>query len=184
MVERGRREPGGDAPNLRWIVAPVEHAPLDPPYDLVVAGDSVHWFDWELALPRFVSALAPEGVLAIVHRTWLERAELQERLAPIYARHSSNEDFRPLDPITELEQRGLFERAGTRSFGPEPWRPTLDELLGCLHSQSGFALERQADPAAFDAEIRAVIEDAVEQRNGRLELEVSATVAWGRPSVQ
>ena len=48
MIEHGRALPGGDASNLRWIVAPIEEAPLDPPYSLVTAGDSIHWFEWEI----------------------------------------------------------------------------------------------------------------------------------------
>src|SRR6266516_2423845 len=36
MLERGRTLPGGAAPNLRWIHAEIEDAPLDPPYALVV----------------------------------------------------------------------------------------------------------------------------------------------------
>src|SRR5437868_2670814 len=84
MIERGRHEPGGAAANLRWILGPIEEAELEPPYDLVVAGDSVHWFAWEVALSRFASALADRAVLALVHRTWLDRPPLRERLEPIY----------------------------------------------------------------------------------------------------
>jgi SAM-dependent methyltransferase len=182
MIECGRHEPGGAAANLRWVLAPIEEAPLAPPYDLIVGGDSIHWFEWEVTFPRFVTALADRGVLAIVHRVWLDRPELQERLAPVYQRHSSNPDFQPLETIAELERRGLFQRGGERRFGPLPWRPTLEELLACLHSQSGFVLERQKDPAAFDAEVRAVVEELVEERDGHLELEASATVTWGRPA--
>src|SRR5438309_1253245 len=34
MLEHGKRLPGGDNPRLNWICAPVEEAPLDPPYGL------------------------------------------------------------------------------------------------------------------------------------------------------
>src|SRR5688572_25907174 len=38
MVAEGRRRPGGDHPNLRWIVGAAETAPLSPPYALITAG--------------------------------------------------------------------------------------------------------------------------------------------------
>lgn len=181
MIERGRSLEGGDAPNVRWIHAPVEDAPLEGPYRLVVAGESIHWLDWERALPRFAATLETDGVLAIVYRDWLRDEQLRQRLRPIYARHSSNADFQTLDAVAELERRELFQRVGERTTGSEPWQPTLEELLGCHHSQSGFALDRQEDPAAFDAEVAAVVEQLVEQREGRFQLDVTAHVVWGRP---
>ena len=70
MIETGRRLPGGGAPNLRWIVGAVEEAPVDPPYALVTAGDSLHWMDWEIVIARFAECLSPGGVLAIIGRDW------------------------------------------------------------------------------------------------------------------
>jgi SAM-dependent methyltransferase len=179
MIERGRRLAGGRARNIRWIAGPIETAPLDPPYTLAVAGDSVHWFDWEVAPARLHAALAPDAFLAIVQRVWLRDERVQERLRPIYARHSSNPDFQPLDPVEELERRGLLVRAGSWSSEPAPWRPTLDEVVAVAHSMSGFALERMRDPAAFDAELGEALA-ALPRRAGRLELDVIAEVVWGR----
>src|SRR5215203_5305781 len=68
MIERGRALPGGEAENLRWINARIEAAPLEPPYALVTAGDSIHWFDWESALPLFAGVLSADASLAIVQR--------------------------------------------------------------------------------------------------------------------
>lgn len=181
MVEHGRGLTGGDVQSLRWIVAAVEEAPLDPPYGLVVAGESIHWFDWDIALPRFAAILEADGLLALVYRDWLRNERVRERLRPIYQRHSSNPHFQPLDPVEELERRGLFHPLGRRTTAPVRWRPTLEELLGCQHSQSGFTVDRQRDPAAFDDEVAAVLEELVECRDGRFELDVAADIAWGKP---
>ncbi len=182
MIAAGRRCAGGDAANLTWLTGAVEDAPLHAPYDLVVAGDSVHWFDWPLAIPRFAEALAPEGRLAVVSRNWFIEPRLRAGLAPIYGRFGANRDFRPLDPIAELERRGLFTRAGDHTTAPVSWRPTLDEILGCHHSQNGFDAERMDDVAAFDEQIAAVVRALVpEGADGRFELETTATVVWGRP---
>ncbi len=68
MIEQGRRQPGGDHSNLRWIHVAVEHAPIQPPYALVTAGESLHWMDWEVVLPRLAASMSATGFLAIVER--------------------------------------------------------------------------------------------------------------------
>jgi SAM-dependent methyltransferase len=182
MVERGRALPGGDAPNLRWYVDRVEEVPLDGPYALAVAGDSIHWFDWQAVFPRLAEVLGEAGVLAVVHRDWLRDEALRKQLVPVYRRHSWNEDFAPLDPVAELERRGLFTRVGAHESAAEPWRPTLDDLVGVHYSASGFAPSRLADPERFDAEVREAVCSTLEPRDGRYDLDVVATVVWGRPS--
>jgi hypothetical protein len=103
------------------------------------------------------------------------------RLVEVYARHGANPDFAPLSPVDELERRGLFERRGEHCTASVPWAPTLDELIGCHHSQNGFVIEKMRDAAAFDRELAAVLEELVPARDGRFELDVAATIAWGRP---
>ncbi|HEX4526152.1 MAG TPA: class I SAM-dependent methyltransferase [Gaiellaceae bacterium] len=181
MLAKGRTLPGGAAPNLRWIHAELEDVPLDPPYALVVAGESVHWFDWPRVMPKLAGALSEGGVLALVYRDWLGATELRARLAPVYARHGANPDFVALDPIRELERRGLLDRLGDYQTDREPWTPTIDELLACHHSQNGFVIEKMRDPVAFDREVIAVADELIPKSAGRFELDVTATITWGRP---
>lgn len=181
MIDRGRRLPGGDVPNLRWHVGRVEDVRLDGPYALAAAGDSIHWFDWHALFSRLADALGGAGVLAVVHRDWLREERLRKRLVPVYGRHSWNEHFAPLDPVAELERRGLFARLGRHESAPEPWRPTLDEVVGVHYSASGFAPSRLADPERFELEVRKAVETTLEPREGRYDLEVVATVVWGKP---
>jgi SAM-dependent methyltransferase len=182
MLTRGQTLDGGDAANLRWVLGTVEHAPLAPAYGLIVCGDSIHWFDWPVALPRFSQCLTRQGHLVLVQRRWLHGAIVREQLAPLYARHSANTDFEPLDPVTELEGRGLFERVGEQTTRAVAWRPTLDGLIGCHHSQNGFALEKMDDPDAFDRELaNAVTRSLHAGVDGRYDLDVDATITWGRP---
>jgi SAM-dependent methyltransferase len=181
MLAKARMLPGGAAPNLRWIHAEIEDAPLDPPYALVVAGESVHWFDWQHVMPSFAGALSERGVLALVYRDWLGATELRAGLAPVYARHGANPDFVAFDPIRELERRGLFERCGECRTDREAWTPTIDELLACHHSQNGFVIEKMRDPVAFDREVIAVADELVPKSADRFELDVVATITWGRP---
>ncbi len=178
MLAVARAAAGGE--RVRWIHGRVEEVELTPPYGLVTAGDSVHWLDWTVAFPLFVRILDPDGVLALVHRDWLQDAALRGLLRPIYERHSWNVDFEPLDPVVELERRGLFEREGEHETAADPWRPTLDELVESHFSASGLARSRLRDPEAFAGEARAAIVAALGAPE-RYELEVAAKIVWGRP---
>lgn len=180
MLGRGAERPGGQAPNLRWVRSAIEDAALRPPYGLIVCGDSVHWFDWPVAMTRFAEWLAPDGSMAIVQREWSAGEAVQARLRAIYARHGANADFQALDPVTELERRGLFERAGEHVTATNVWAPTLDTLIACHHSQNGFVLEKMRNPADFDRELADVAAD-IGDAEGRVALEVMAHVVWGRP---
>lgn len=179
MLAEARRH---DLPNVRWLQGAVEEVALDPPYTLIVAGDSIHWFEWSRVMPRFESVLAPEGLLAIVHRDWLRNPRLRDVLSPIYMRHSWNSDYAPLDPIQELEHRGMFTRLGQHTSAPSEWRPTMDDIVDCHFSMSGFARPRLADPDAFAREIRDTVVDSLTDTDGRYELDVVGTVVWGRPT--
>lgn len=179
MLEVGRTRPGADAPNLHWAQGEIEDVQLDPPYSLIVCGESIHWFDWERALPRFAALLTANGLLTLVYRDWL-LDDAREALRPVYKRHGANPDFAPLDPVEELEQRGLFTKLGHYKTGPHPWRPTLDELIGCHHSQSGFILEKMSEPESFDRELTEAV-TSLEGSDGRYELALVVELTWGRP---
>jgi SAM-dependent methyltransferase len=186
MIAQGRAQPGGDAANLRWIAAMVEDAPLSPPYGLITAGESLHWFDWTVVFPRFAEVLTAGSMVAIIGRGW-ESAAARERLHPIINHYSTNRDFRPYNLLTELADRKLFAPEGQERIGPEPWRPTIDEYIECRHSQNGLSRERMgASAEPFDAEMRAAILDLVREgamplQDDRLNLTVEATLTWGRP---
>src|SRR6185369_8676696 len=103
MVERGQHLPGGQAANLRWILGALEEVPLVAPYALVTAGESLHWMDWPVVLPRFAELLTPNGVLAIVGRHWELEQPMRARLLPIVERYSPVHDYLPYDLIEGLE---------------------------------------------------------------------------------
>jgi SAM-dependent methyltransferase len=186
MVAQGKALPGGDHPHLRWIIGTAEAAPLEPPYALATAGESLHWMDWEVVLPRVARALAPGAVLAIANRSWDGPPALRDRLVPIFERYSPVPDYRPYDLIAELTSWGLFAEVGRRRCGPALWTPTVAEYVECRHSQRGGSRTHMGPDtvAAFDAAIAGVLAElcrdgTLEERDGHLQLSVTSTVVWG-----
>jgi SAM-dependent methyltransferase len=185
MLATGRAAEGGDAPNLRWIHARLEDAgvPLQPPYALITAGESFHWFEWHVVMPRFAELLTAGGVLALAGRSWEGPPELRDRVRPILQHFSAAlVPWQDVNLIDELQQRALFELHGQAHYGPEPWQPTMDEYLLARHSQRSFSRSHMGPAAveAFDAALRAALAD-IPVVDGRLQLTVSAHVSWGRP---
>jgi SAM-dependent methyltransferase len=153
MLALGQTLPGAERVN--WVQGGIEDVPLEPPYALVAAGDSVHWFDWERALPR-IFELAPR--FAVVRRDWFKgNDDVVARLRPVWTAHSWNTDFKPLDPVAELERRGLLRVVDRLESPVDEWRPSQDEVVALHFSQSGFARERLADPDGFDRDLRAAL---------------------------
>jgi SAM-dependent methyltransferase len=180
MIALGRQLPGGGDARLRWIVDRAEEAPLDPPYALVTAGESLHWMDWESVLPRFAAALAPGGLLAIVRRhdppTAWSRAELA-----LIRRYSTNPDYVPVDLIAELSRRELFTKVGEWRSAPYDFAQSVEDYIEALHSTSSFSRERMplADVAALDDALRALL--ASHASDGRVTRQVVGHAVWGTP---
>lgn len=179
MIAEGRKLPGGDHPALRWIVAPAERAPLEPPYGMVTAGASVHWLDWHVVLPRLHDALTPRGRLVIV-LDGQEPLPWDEELLALIRTFSTNPTFPPLDLIAELERRGLFALEGRAKTAPAPFTQPIDEYVASFHGRSTFAPEYMgADRVvAFDAAVRELVSGYT---NGEVTIQVVAELAWGRP---
>ena len=181
MVAAGRALPGGDHPDLRWIEAMAEDAPLDPPYGLVVAAASLHWMEWTVVLPRFRAALVPGGLLAIVgvsEGPYPWSGAVQGAID----RYSTNRDFRPYDVVAELEGRGLFRTLGRRETAPVPLERTVADYIESFHGRNGFSRDRMtpADVAAFDAEVTALV--AANVPDGVVRSGIVGTVLWGLPA--
>ena len=67
-------------------------------------------------------------------------------------------------------------------FGPVTWQPTIAEYIEARHSQSGFTREWMGDELVkeFDRELGTLL--ARQFQNGRCQIDISFTVAWGTPS--
>ncbi len=180
MIAQGKQLSGGDSPHLRWIVGRAEEAPLAPPYGLVTCGESLHWMEWDVVMPRFREALVPGGFVAIMHRDELSVAWSDDLLALI-RRYSTSRHYQPVNLIDELARRGLFTKAGEWRSEPEIFSQAIEDYIESMHSRSSFSRERMpADElAAFDAALRALLER--HEVNGQVELRLAASAVWGAP---
>ncbi|GAB3917695.1 hypothetical protein GCM10011575_41590 [Microlunatus endophyticus] len=184
MVARGKQLPGGDHVAIHWQVAAAEHAEFHPLYSLATAGESLHWMDWDVVLPRLGGT-----TLAIVERDWGGSSVLRKALLPLWQRYSSVRDFQPYDLIEELTSRGLFTVLGERQCEPVPWQPTIEEYLDARHSQRGFARTHmgEADAAEFDHAVTNTLHQLATTGDlttdgDRLELTAGARITWGKPA--
>ena len=183
MIEVGRSLPGGDHPALRWIVGSVETADLDPPYALITAGESAHWFDWDVALPRFHDLLTPSGMLVVVERHQAPRAWSDEIKRTLIPRYSTQRDFDAgFDMAAEWKRRGLVEPIGKAETPAIPFRQGVDDYIESLFSASSFSRDRMppGEAEAFAAAVRELVTPHAAP-DGMLDLEISAGVGWARP---
>lgn len=185
MIEEGRRLPGGDHPRLRWMVGRVETAPLDPPYALVTAGDSLHWMDWDVVMPRLAAVLSPSGLLAILDahsEIVADDEEFREARQAIIRRYTTHPDWRPagFNLLEELARRGLFREVERTETAAVPFRQTVEEMVESYHARALLSWKRMdpAAAAAFDAEMRALFLSRV---GPEVEHRARALIFWGVP---
>ncbi len=179
MLEHGKRLPDGDHPGLRWLEGRIEDVALDPPYGLVTAGESLHWLDWNVVLPRFRAVLAPGGYLALVERETVP--DPWSTLGAIIPRYRTDGGFQPYAMLDELGRHGLFRKVGEQRTVPVPLVQSIDDYIESYHSRSGFSRERmgEARAEAFDREAREHLHRI--HSDGTIALQVVASVVWGLP---
>lgn len=179
MIEHGKQLPGGDHPRLRWLQGRVEEVALDPPYALVTAGESLHWMEWDVVLPRFRAVLAPGGYLALVEHDTVP--DPWATLGEIIPRYRTDGGYQPYAMIAELERHGLFRKVGERRTAPVPFVQAVDDYIESYHSRSGFSRERMGPSraAAFDREARGILRRSYP--DGVISLHVAGSVVWGTP---
>lgn len=180
MIDLGRRSPGGDHPNLSWMLGSAEEAALRPPYALVTAGASLHWMEWDIVLPRFRQVLTGNGSLAIVGQE-TSPVPWADALQRLIDRFSTNRHYRPYDLVAELVARDLFRRDGERRTAPVAFSQAVAEYVESFHARNGFSRERMgsARAAAFDAAVSGLV--AGHCPSGRVELTIVGVVVFGRP---
>jgi SAM-dependent methyltransferase len=177
MIAEGRLLTGGGDRRIRWIQGSAESGPTEPPYGLITCGESLHWMDPGVVLPRFRAALAPGARLAIVgnanvHGPYREEVwAITDRYA-VAAKHPET-----ADAVAAVRASGLFVVEEEERTEPMSFEQTVDEYIGFLHSTSVLTHAQLGVRAqAVDAELRTMF-----ARRGmqRLRYDVVATITWG-----
>lgn len=181
MIRRARELPGGDAPNLEWIVGRIEAVPLPASVTVALAAESFHWFDWDVVC-RLLAARATVCPLVLMDRCEVA-PPWSNRLKPIIANYSTNRDFEPYDLVEELVARSGYSVDGRTTSGPALFTQTIDAYITSIHSRNGFSRDRMtAESAAeFDEAVRTAVRPYA--TNDLLPLQIETRVVWGRCGV-
>jgi ubiquinone/menaquinone biosynthesis C-methylase UbiE len=158
MLQRARTLPGGDSPKIRWLHGRAEDVETQPPYALVTAGESLHWMDWRVVLPRFAQLVTSHGMLAIVYIVD-QPVPWREGFRQIERHFTHNPTYAPFDWIAELEKYQLFQQPGERKTAAVSVRQTIEDYVAAQHARSSFSLETMtAEQAAqFDTQMQALL---------------------------
>jgi SAM-dependent methyltransferase len=180
MIAAGKLLSGGDDPRIKWIECTAEEAPLHPPYALITAGMSIHWMEWEVALPRFANILTPNGYLAVLYNSFGD-VPWQEEVRALRRQVRGHEYPRPTESTEVLQQDGLFCKVGEKETAPIVFKQTVDEYIEQHHSRSDIARVKIGADAAdlFDSELRRILAKYV--TGNEIEMRITARVVWGKP---
>lgn len=183
MVEVGRARPGGDHPNLRWQVNPIESADLDGRYALVTAGASIHWMPWEETFARIVPYLTPNAQLAVIEHGPVDMP-WWDGVVQAIRKHSRKKNHDPkYNVVDAIRDRGLLTLTGTARTEPVLYHQNVQDYVEQFHSTSSLARDLMSPEEAADFD--AMVEEAVRPyaTDGVLELNVQAEISWGRPKL-
>jgi ubiquinone/menaquinone biosynthesis C-methylase UbiE len=182
MLMKAQSQPGGEADNIKWILGSAEEAPLHGPYDLVIAGASLHWMEWDIVLPRLAAALTSDGYLAILEQHQ-EPSPWSAQLVDLCHRISTNRHFQPYNIVEELTTRNLFEVNGNMETQPTTFTQSLPEYIESFHARNGFSRDRLSGPAAAEFDQRLAEMVTPHLTNNQVHLRVLDVITWGRPTV-
>jgi trans-aconitate methyltransferase len=178
-VASARHRSGADG--LYWVRASAESFRPARRYGLIVAGESLHWMDWEVVFVWLPEALVREGVLALLSGREIVDVPWQDELGGLISRFSTNQRYKPYNLVAELAQRSLFAELGRHSTRPMDHVQSLEAYVESFHTRNGFSRERMSVAAAAEFD-KAVMELAKGYcPDGLVRGQVAATLVWGVP---
>ncbi len=132
---------------VKHVVASAEHIPLrSRSVDLVVCGQSFHWFDHDIALPEIARVLRPGGIIALVWNTYDEGIPWVRRLKELLSPESHEERAMPLMATPYF---GFVEKKQFRFWQPH----TAATLADLTRSVSHVATMNESDRAGVLAKV-------------------------------
>jgi ubiquinone/menaquinone biosynthesis C-methylase UbiE len=139
---------------VRHVVATAEQIPLrSRSVDLVVCGQSFHWFDHDRALPEIARVLRPGGVLALVWNTYDESIPWVRRLKRLLS-PAQSDDERSM-PLKATPYFGFVEEKQFRFWQTH----TAASLADLTRSVSHVATMSESGRASVLAKVDALYAD-------------------------
>ncbi len=182
MLEVARsRDVRESASNVRWFHDSAETFEFEGPFSLVVAGESLHWMEWDVVVPKIASWLSRGAHLVVVDGREFKDPPWKADLLSLLPKYSTNQQFRAYDLIEELTSRGLFHEVGRETIIGGCVSQSVDDYIESFHTRNGFSRERMApDQAkAFDDAVRSFLGPFEKER---MVSDVTTTrVVWGLP---
>lgn len=176
MIEQGKQLPNGNHPHLHWFEGRIEEVQLLPPYALVTAGESVHWMDWKIVMPRFAEVLMDGAYLALVERQTIP--DPWSLLGEVLSHYRTD---RYVSQLHDMQEHHLFQFVAESTTAPLSFVQLVDDVVESYHSRAGFSRERmgsvQAD--AFDQEAKKALLKSY--TDGMITFQVRAHIVWGFP---
>ncbi len=172
LAELRRALPGGSS-----VPGSAEEIPLpDASADAVLAGQAVHWFDLDRAMPEIARVLTPGGVFAGVWNVDDDRVAWVAELAEMSKRNSSVTLTRWRDGMGRSRRErltaagsGLFQPFQEGEFGHGQAR-TADSLLATIGTHSHLLVMDEAERAGLLAQIRDFLHTRPETADGEFTL--------------
>jgi SAM-dependent methyltransferase len=174
-------------PAVHSVSGSAEDIPLaDGSVDAVLAGQAMHWFDMDRAMPEIARVLTPGGVLAALWNVDDDRVDWVAELAEISKRKTSVTLRRWHDGQAQSRQErllaagsGHFEAAETREFA-NGQRYTADSLVANLATHSHLLVMDEAERAGLLARIGALLRSRPETADGEFTLPLVTVVLRAR----
>jgi SAM-dependent methyltransferase len=183
MLAELRRE----LPLVRSLPGDAEDIPLpDGGTDAVVAGQALHWFDLNRAMPEIARVLAPGGVLAAMWNVDDDRVGWVAAMAQISKRNSSVTLLTWRDELGRSRKgrmaaagSGLFEvvEAGEFAHGQ---RRTAESLLATIATHSRLLTMEEPERTALLAEVGEFLYGCPETSDGEFVLPMATVVLRAR----
>jgi SAM-dependent methyltransferase len=173
MLAELRRE----LPSVRSVSGSAEEIPVpDGSADAVLAGQAMHWFDLDRALPEIARVLTPGGVFAGLWNVdddrvgWVaEFTEMSKRGASITMLRWQDGGARSRREQVIAAGSGLFHSGRTAEFENGQAR-TADSLLATVATHSNFLVMDEPERTRRLAEVRDFLQSRPETSHGEFVL--------------
>lgn len=168
--------------NIRWINGFSENVEIIGPFDLAVAGASIHWMRHGVVFPKLAELLGPDAPIVIVEGDGPAEAPWMDTYRAVLVRWVERLGGVWNSPEFVARARGheaWIDILGRESF-PGEHRARLEDLIDGEHSRATWTRAKMGPLAeAFDADLRAVLTPHAE--DGWVSFQTRTVLLWGRP---